>query len=187
MSAPSVEDIRRRLEPTEKILWSGKPKTGLLLRPEDSYAIPGSLVFLAFATFWLVSVTSAPSGAKGPPIIFPIIGVGMIVVALYSVVGRFFWDAYQRGGTFYAVTNRRAIIYATVPWVRLRSFAIAPASEITTDERRDGSGRISFGAQQQVSWQNSFPGQRPQVFAFDGVEHVAAALEAIRTVQAERR
>ena len=53
--APQNE-ITRVLDSGESLMWSGAPRQGMLLRPNDAYMIPFSLLWGGFAIFWEASV-----------------------------------------------------------------------------------------------------------------------------------
>lgn len=40
------------LNPAERIIWSGKPRQGLLFRPSDIFFVPFSIVWTALAVWW---------------------------------------------------------------------------------------------------------------------------------------
>ncbi len=40
-----ADKLRPLLEANEKLLWSGQPRRGLMLRPSDAYVIPFSLLW----------------------------------------------------------------------------------------------------------------------------------------------
>ena len=133
-------DLKSQLSAGESLLWSGEPKQGLLLRPSDAYAIPFSLLWGGFAIFWNVTVN-----LSGSPIFFRLWGLPFLVIGLHMIVGRFFVDAWQRRKTQYGVTNERVIIFSGLLSRNTKSISLRTLTDLTINERRDGSGTITFG------------------------------------------
>lgn len=124
----------------ERILWSGRPKTGLTLRSSDVFLIPFSLLWGGFAIFWEFGAISS-----GAPFFFWIWGSFFVLVGLYFIVGRFFVDAQQRAKTYYALTNERIIIISGLFNRNIKSLNVKTLSDISLNKNRDGSGTITFG------------------------------------------
>jgi hypothetical protein len=126
----------------EKMLWTGKPRQGLLLRRSDRIAIPASLLWCACAIFWEITVM-----ARQMPLMFQLWKAPFLVVGLYLVLGRFFIDAASRARTNYAVTNQRILIAGGL-WARhTTSLALSSLGEVALLEGRGSTGTITFGPQ----------------------------------------
>ncbi len=92
MNGSMVEmEVARELGSGEKIVWCGKPRTGLTLSPGDIIVIPFSILWCGFAIFWESSVISTNA-----PFFFKLWGIPFVLVGLYMVIGRFFADAKAR-------------------------------------------------------------------------------------------
>jgi len=53
MSRAEIENVvGRELGTGERLLWTGTPRQGLLLRPSDAFMVPFSLLWGGFAMFW---------------------------------------------------------------------------------------------------------------------------------------
>ena len=140
--------LRSRMGPREDLLWSGTPKTGVFLQAQDAVLIPFSLFWCGFAVFWEVMAlrgTSAGPEPFGPVAIFPLFGLPFIVIGLYLVAGRFFFDAYRRARTIYGVSNERVIILRNLWSENMTSVPLDQLPQTTLTEYRDGTGSIQFG------------------------------------------
>ncbi len=62
-----------------------------------------------------------------------------------DVIGRFFVDARIRRNTSYAVTADRVIIRSGLLSPSTKSLNVRSMSDVTLNERKDGSGTITFG------------------------------------------
>ena len=154
MDGEQEDLIHGALGPGEQLLWAGRPRQGVMLRPVDAFLIPFSLMWGGFAIFWEVSVL-----ASNAPWFFVLWGVPFVLFGLYIMFGRFWYDARQRAATVYAVTSERVIIISGVSTQRERSLAIDKISDVTLRERRGGGGTITFGAASAFSWM--YPGMSP--------------------------
>jgi hypothetical protein len=138
-----------RLLPGERILWEGKPQTGLLFYARDGLLIPFSLTWGGFAIFWewsVVSVGDSAKDASNVPDFFVLWGIPFVLIGLYMIFGRFFHDAWVRDRTRYAVTNQRVLILRLPPFSRFTALAIDRLPELSLDEKADGRGTIRFSA-----------------------------------------
>lgn len=139
MSMRAELAITQQLDHDERLLWSGAPGGGLRLRKSDFFTIPFSIMWGGFALFW--EYTAVQHDA---PLIFRLWGVPFVVIGLYMMVGRFYWDAHVRERTVYAVTDKRVIIVSGI-WTRsVTSIALSGLRFITLVTRDDGSGDVVF-------------------------------------------
>ena len=177
-------EIEKELGSGEKLLWSGRPRQGLRLRPADAFVIPFSLLWCGFAIFWEASVCKGNT-----PFFFKLWGVPFVLIGLYIVFGRFFADARTRARTYYGVTSERIIIVSGLFSRQIKSLSLRTLTDISLTERGDGSGTITFGPQFSYpfgrqsnigGWPGSSQYAAP---AFDLVEHVKEAYNTIRQAQ----
>ena len=177
--------IQSELAPGEQALWIGRPRSGLILRGADAFAIPFSLLWAGFAVYWLYS-----AAASGAPLPFVLFGVPFVLVGIYIVVGRFFVDARQREATSYAVTSQRVLIISGLFSRKVKSLGIKTLAELSLSESADGSGSITFGAQHPMAGMlgglpGGWPGMDPYATPkFDSIPEVRKVYETIRKAQA---
>jgi hypothetical protein len=156
-----------------------------MFRRSDWFFVPFSFLWFGFALFWLGSVlwigANAPSG---PPIMFPIVGSLFVCVGFYMAVGRFFWDAYVRSQTLYALTNRRAIILVRHPFRQLRSVELTTATKVETEEGADGSGSVIFGERTPLpAFYRGWPPSGSADFMFERLAGVRNVVRVVRDIQ----
>lgn len=135
-----MEELRKELEPNERLLWSGAPRGGLVFRRADLLLVPLSLLWTAFVLFWITDMVAA----QAPPF-FLAFATLFLALALYQVAGRFFVDSWLRAVTHYGITDARVIIVATVLSRRVQSLPLAGLTDVTLIEDRGGFGAIRFG------------------------------------------
>lgn len=181
MPTTSSQIIEQHLSRAERLLWSGQPKRGLLLRPSDSLVIPFSLLWCGFAIFWEASVIHSKA-----PVFFKLGGVPFILFGLYFVFGRFFIDARTRERTYYGVTNERIIIVTGLFTQQISSLTIRNLSEVTLAEHADRSGTITFGPTYPMAYRvpAGWPGAaKYAVPAFDMIDNAKEIYDLIRKIQ----
>jgi hypothetical protein len=124
----------------EELLWTGRPPAGIRLRRADIYLIPFSLMWAGLAILW---ESAALIGHA--PWFFRLWGIPFVVVGLYISVGRFFWDSYRRGKTWYGLTADSALILIEGSRRSLQRLYLPSVSSIGLDLSANGTGTISFG------------------------------------------
>lgn len=95
-----ITELQQYLDTNEKLLWTGRPKTGIVFRTADIFLIPFSLLWCGFAIFWVTMASQAS-------IFFAMFGIPFVVIGLMLVFGRFIIDAKLRAHTYYGLTNNR--------------------------------------------------------------------------------
>ncbi len=150
----------------------------------DIYAIPFSLMWGGFAIFWETMVIKSDA-----PFFFILWGIPFVIVGLYLIVGRFFVDARQRSKTFYGVTNERVLIVSGLFNRKIKLLSLWTLTDVTLDEKVNGSGTITFGSVNSSSrWNNSgfFRFRRVNIEAvpsFEQIQQARNVYETIRNVQ----
>lgn len=133
-------ELKPNLSTDEKLIWAGKPKTGILFRTSDTFLIPFSLLWAGFAVFWETSVITTDA-----PFFFKLWGIPFVLMGLYITVGRFFIDAKKRANTVYGITSDRIIIKSGIFSREIKSLNIRTLSDITINQKSDDSGTITLG------------------------------------------
>jgi hypothetical protein len=176
--------VRTELGGNERLLWSGRPRKGIVFRAVDLFLVPFSLLWGGFAIFWEFSVL-----ASDAPPFFVAWGIPFVLAGLYLIFGRFLMDARQRERTCYGVTNERVIIVSGLFRRSVKSLNLRTLSGITMDQRADGSGTITFGPAPPWSWWYSgiwWPGIGQQAPPrFELIQDVKVAYEIVRKAQRE--
>ncbi len=206
MTVDCSQVIARELEVGEPLLWSGQPRKGIVFRSSDVFLIPFSIMWGGFAIFWETSVfAQARKGGKTMSLFMVLWGIPFVLIGLYMIFFRFIVDARRREHTCYGLTDRRAIIVTglvggelspsigTVTSLaaglgrrKVKSLDLRTMTDFSMNERADGSGTITFGAQNQSSnfagsgWPGSGGNAPP---SFDLVDNVKSVYELIRGAQ----
>jgi len=181
VSMPPPPEITASLDLGERVIWSGRPRQGLLLRGMDAFAIPFGLVWTSIPLFGAWATLRRPNGD-----LFALIPViPFILIGLYLIVGRFFIDAAQRRRTFYALTNERILIVSGL-WSRdIRSIALRMLDQVDVSARASGEGTITFGRGAYRSFAlPGWPGMKGYLAPmFEMIPDVAAVAKLIRDAQ----
>src|SRR5438045_4038647 len=139
--------IERSLEPGEQVLWSGRPRQGLILRASDALIIPYSLLFVVFVAPLAGSVMSGKLG-----LVTIVVGVAALLPLARLVFGRFLLDGVQRDRTWYAVTDSRVLIFYGLLTPRMRSLDLRALYDIEV-EGNDRRATIWFGHPDRHWWE----------------------------------
>lgn len=179
-SESSSQIILPLLGREERLLWSAQPRQGLILRSNDAFLIPFSLLWGGFAFFWESSVVGSNA-----PILFRLWGIPFVVAGLYLIVGRFFVDAKLRSKTFYGLTTERIIIVGGLLSRTTKSLQLRTLSDVSLAESAGDVGTITFGPQGPWwgaggSWPRA---QRQTTPAFESIPEARAVYEKIRHAQ----
>ncbi len=182
---PESSDARlaREIAPGERLLWSGRPRQGLLFRPADLFLVPFSLLWCGFAVFWEIAAFSA----KAPPF-FRFFGIPFVLAGLYFVFGRFLADALQRGRTRYAVTSSRLLVVSGLMTRTVESVPLRNLPQLALTTRADGSGDIRFGPPSPFGMPNipGWPGMKAfSPLAFEGIPGARQVHDLIQRAQGE--
>ena len=180
-----ADKFRDELDPGERIIWSGRPQQGLILRPADALMIPFSIMWGGFAIFWEFTAVSG-----GAPFFFVLWGIPFVLVGLYMIFGRFFVDAAQRNKTYYALTNERVIIISGLFNQNVKMLKLQKLPEINISTKSNGKGTITFGASRPMAWMyagGGFPntGRYNLAPSFEMIDDVKTVYQKIKYLERE--
>ncbi len=166
------------LDPDERIVWTGRPKIGIRLQAADIVFTPFSLLFtgIAFVYEYAAIRVRAPIGMQ-------VWGVLFVLIGLYLLAGRFFWDALRREWTFYGVTDRRALFASGVWRRRVRRVPLGAVRRVVIREHADGTGDVVLdGNAWKFGWFGvGWPGLGlPPPLTFEAVSEPRLAWAAVR-------
>lgn len=189
--------VQQELEPGEKLLWAGKPRQGVRTVPADAYVIPFGVVVLVAP----IAVLLAMLVVGGVPAFFAALQYLLILLmgGVYLVGGRFVMDARRRAHTFYALTDRRAILVQGRDARRAISVPLGAAVPIALIDAEEGRGTIRFGAPRDEqtpvirqlhlrrgagpSIVDAASAQRDEVPTFEEIRDARAVYEQLREAQ----
>lgn len=97
------------LETGERILWQGQPAARLSPKPGQIAESFFGLFFVGFSLIWM---RTAMSMTHGPIWMF---GLIFFFIGLYQVFGKYLWQRYERGHTWYSLSDRAAYIATETP------------------------------------------------------------------------
>ena len=105
--------IQTELMSGESVYWAGMPNPGVVFHSDDWQMVPFSLLWGGFTIFWEAGALGYwGNGARGggPSLFMTLWGIPFVAAGQYLIWGRFVVDAWLKRRTYYAATNRRALI-----------------------------------------------------------------------------
>lgn len=182
--------IESELSGNEKLLWSGKPRQGIVFRSFDIFMVPFSLIWAGFAVFWEIMVLIQIPGEAGTiGIFFAFWGVPFVLAGLYILFGRFIIDSKRRKHTFYGVSDERIITVSGIFSRKVESVNLKTLSNLSLKEKTDKSGTISFGQGNPYPWWfngYALPGMYKTGQEFEMIEDARKVYEIIRKAQTSK-
>ena len=131
--------LQQELDAGERMLWSGRALSDIRIES-------GHLLQSAFGFVFLGISGSSLLAAGKESTVFPTLwSIPFVAAGLYLSVGHFFWSAFCRRYTEYAVTNQRIIVRSNLFSRTTQSIEYRKIRTITLTEKSDGSGTIQFG------------------------------------------
>ena len=127
------------LNPGEELIWSGRPRQGLMLRPSDK----DPQLFIIFMLSMLAIFIGIGLQTGENDLAYG--GIPFLIAGVYFAVCRMILDAANRKCTYYFLTSRRVIITKTVRAKSTNVINLDLLDEIDIVNNPDGSGTIYFG------------------------------------------
>lgn len=147
--------VRSELDSDEQLLWVGQPRPSRFARSAIPLVVFG-IPWTAFAVFWVAGASGILFGGFGGPVngpaglgaffgCFPLFGVPFVLIGLWMLSSPY-WLRRKAERTYYALTDRRAILWEA-GWfgsVDVRSYRPAQLAKLRRTEHADGSGDLVF-------------------------------------------
>jgi hypothetical protein len=153
-SQDSIVAVQPELLSGESIVWAGQPNTGVIFHKQDLYMVPFSLLWGGFAIFWEAGVSGlwGSNGNPGIPWSFGMLwGIPFVVAGQYLIWGRFFYDAWLKRRTYYALTNRRVIVVQNGWSRRMASSYLDSLPNLVKEGGANGVGTLRFNQADSLS------------------------------------
>ena len=165
---------RPYLDAGELLLWEGQPSARLKFDLRLATVLPSLFggVFAAMAVFIAVQALAVGEGFA------LVVAIPFFAVGAFLAVGRFYWDAYRRSKTRYALTDRRAIVARSHRGRTIKSFPIRRGAAVELQQGREDT--VVFGGTLDTDREGR-PYRRTQDFEMirDGA-HVAQLLRLVQ-------
>ena len=186
MLVSTADRFRDELNPGERIIWTGQPQQGIVLRLADIFLIPFTFLWGGFVLVGAFSVVMDGS----TPFPFMLFGIPFVIVALYITIGRFFVDMAQRSATYYALTHERVIILSGLLHQNIKSVNFRRLQEINVSTRSNGRGTITFGHSNPLAFMYAGTGLPNMSMyhmapSFEMIDHVKTVYQKIKQLQRE--
>ena len=156
MTLPELR-LQSELLGGERLLWTGQPDPRVIFERVDIFLVPFSLLWGGFALVWEAGVLGLGVFGEGHrsavPWFFVLWGIPFVLVGLYFIAGRFFYKAWRKRRTYYALTNKRALVLVEGRGRTLRACFLSAVPTINKSVRSSGVGTISFG---NTSWASMY-------------------------------
>jgi hypothetical protein len=146
--------VRCELQTGESLVWTGQPLPRRFLRQSIPILLFG-IFWTAFSVFWMAGASGMLFGAAGGAgglggldvffSCFPLFGVPFVLIGL-GMLASPFWMYRRARLTCYALTDRRAIVWAA-GWLgstEVRSFKAPDLEKMARRDYADGSGDLIF-------------------------------------------
>jgi hypothetical protein len=131
---------RLRLAQGERLLWSDRPRQGIVLRTRDAFLVPLGLLWAAGVAMWIVQAWRA-----GAQVAVQGLGVVALLAGLWLGVGRLLADSRVRALTRYGISDRRVIELREGRRGGMWSVSVRDLDPVDCTVHRDGTATIEYG------------------------------------------
>jgi hypothetical protein len=187
----SITAIQPELASGESVVWAGQPSGTFVFHKEDLFLVPFSLLWGGFAIFWELGVAGfwGSSQHSGNPWIFGVLwGIPFVLVGQYMIWGRFFYSAWKKKRTYYAVTNRRVIAVQDAWRRQMASAYLDSLPTLTKEGTSSGVGTLRFAQTESLlygrrgwgAWDGMAVGNIPTFVDIDDVDYVYRIVSDLR-------
>jgi hypothetical protein len=159
----------------ETILWMGKPNPVSLFSLADLFLIPFSLLWGGFAIFW----EGAALSSRAPDLLFSLWGIPFVLMGQYFIWGRFVHKYLRRKSTYYALTEKRALILNTFFGKSFKAYFLHQMSSL--DHQRNsilfGDGNAAVYSQiRRADWSGE---SQPGFYSIPDTDEVYRLMQAL--------
>jgi len=174
VDAAIAQRFQPYLAPGEALLWTGRPVQGFSFQHGDLLTVPFGAVWLAFTVNWL---SAAPASSNMLSFVF--LGSILTLMTGYLLLGRYISDLFLRARTYYAVTQRQALILSGWRGTTFTSVDLDRVSETHLIRAGDDRGTIIFGpTNDQPFWQGrSERSASPEFFKVEQAQSVYSLIQ----------
>ena len=164
MAQTMQSSFQKILSPEETLQWIGQPQQGFILRRSDWLFIPLSLILGGLAIsmegwiiYWIFRVLAVGDSNLGNEImlilvILALICLPIVLLGLFLIFGRFFFDRARRKKTWYAFTQQRVLIGSSMLKNRVRSYKLDKKLQLRLTNHPNGRGTLYFNADVFLWW-----------------------------------
>jgi hypothetical protein len=187
----SMTAIQPELTIGESVVWAGQPNGTVFFHKEDAFLIPFSLLWGGFAIFWELGAAGfwGANSRSGNPWLFGILwGIPFVLIGQYIIWGRFFYTAWKKKRTHYAITNRRVIVVQN-GWNRqMASAYLDSLPTLIKEGRSSGTGTLRFSQAESMwsgrrgwgAWDGMTVGNVPTFVDIDDLDYVYRLISDLR-------
>ncbi|MBU7043004.1 MAG: hypothetical protein HXS47_05370 [Theionarchaea archaeon] len=189
MEYPLHNELEKELLDDEKLLWTGRPYPWSIFNRMDFFIIPFSLIFGGIV-FIMGFFFFRNEG------ILKVIGTVLMAIAFYFVIGRFFYKFWKKKRTFYAVTDKRIVLYTHTFMKKTQSIYIDTLPALNKSVGFGKRGTLTFGnrpfynalyANTGLDFLMGFYGDDvPTFYDIEDVETVYALVNSLRLAQKQK-
>lgn len=188
LSEALENQVRRELEPDEKIVWCGQPIPSRFAKqsmPIFFFAVP----WTAFAVFWICAAASPlwAGGNQKPDsfsMLFPLFGLPFVLIG-FGMLSAPWWAYRAAFRTCYVITTKRAILFTAImnKSVEIRSYSPNQLTHVSRKENLvTGIGDLIL---EEFEVKDSEGSKSLKSQGFIGIAHVREVERLLRTTLLE--